>query len=203
MLRIDDWEPLNFTCFKAPLARVEAATREVLADDIPTGKRVFERGPLDLDRVKIGDPNVGGRIGASVVLFSPLTAPGFCCFVSDAQDGWATLVNVLSGNLRCDAFKISTSLPCPEYPMSRLSAYAEGECLRVVCTMRDDPSWVFYSKGAVLPVERPEHCKRRRIKDRLTREILVSYLRDLDINISDDDFWRATGPAAYVIWRHF
>ena len=112
-------------------------------------------------------------------------------------------MNVLSGKLRCDAFKISTSLPGPEYPMNQLMAYSEGGCTRVVYAMRDEPNWAFFSEGALLAVERPEHYKRRRIRDRLTREILVDYLRDLDIDIADDDFWHATGPAVYVIWRHF
>ena len=163
MPRIDDWETLTFACFKTPLARVEAAPREVLADHIRSGKHVVEMGLLDLDRVRIGDPNVGGRIGSGVVLFSPAAAPAFCCFVSDTQDGWATLVNLLSEKLWCDAFRISTSLLGPEYPMNQLVAYSGGECIRVIYAMRDDPNWVFFSEGALLPMERPGHCTRRRM----------------------------------------
>jgi hypothetical protein len=153
--------------------------------------------------VKIGDPKVGAATGSSVVLFSPMTAPALCCFVSDAQDGWYTLGNVLCSKLRCEAFKISMSLPSRDYPINQLIAYAEGEDIRWVRAMQDDPNWEFLSTGALLPVERPEYYKKRRIRDRLTREILVGYMQELGIDIADDDFWRAAGPAFYVIWRHF
>jgi hypothetical protein len=64
--------------------------------------------------------------------------------------------------------------------------------------MREDPSWEFYQRGELRSFEDPANYKKRRIADRLNREILLTYLGKLGWDLANPKFWTSQHPAVYI-----
>ena len=54
-----------------------------------------------------------------------------------------------------------------------------------------DPKWKFYCEGEIQPFEVKEFYERKIIKQRLNKEILISYCVKLGIDIREDSFWKS------------
>src|SRR5262245_55727626 len=99
---IDEWPALNFSYFSMSRDTVACEITTILAAHIRAGRYQVIDAPLDLKSMSIGHPHIGGSVGPSALVFSPRINPTISIFVSDSQDGWATLVNILSNNMKCD-----------------------------------------------------------------------------------------------------
>lgn len=203
MSKLDQWEFLVFSCFRASLSEVIAAVRVIFAGRIASGRYSLEEWPLELGNSRIGDPRAGGSSGTSAIFYSSMGLPGSCIFVPDGQDGWQTLVNLLSRTLRCTTYRISTSLASVEYPFNSVTVYERGEPVRIVQAMLDGERWAFYTQGGILDFEDPAHYRKRKIAARLDRDIVVSYLDRLGIDVCSEEFWRSSVPAFSLTWHHF
>ncbi|MDR1290177.1 MAG: hypothetical protein LBK06_03150 [Planctomycetaceae bacterium] len=53
----------------------------------------------------------------------------------------------------------------------------------------DDDKWIFGESGNPLPFENTTIYKKRRIKERFTEELLISYCEKLGIRLLDEDFY--------------
>lgn len=68
---------------------------------------------------------------------------------------------------------------------------------RTIAAVRGTGGWEFQNEGALLPFERPERYKARRVKDRMTPELLEEYCIALGIRPFDEDFY---GPRAALFY---
>ena len=58
-----------------------------------------------------------------------------------------------------------------------------------------DPKWVFNNDGDVLPFENASYYERKRISDRINKDIIIEYCHKLKLDITNDDFWKSNIPA--------
>ena len=121
--------------------------------------------------------------------------------IANLADGWATMCNVLAGQLPGMSILVR-SATAQEYPLTDLQVWDKGESVRYVRAMREEPSWEFFSKGDPMEFENLDHYKRRRIADRLNRDILVEYLARLGWDLASPTFWQSKLLAFYLLEPH-
>ncbi|HXT60534.1 MAG TPA: hypothetical protein VN699_17970 [Pirellulales bacterium] len=68
---------------------------------------------------------------------------------------------------------------------------------RTIAAVRDTSGWEFQNNGALLPFEHPDRYKARRVKDRLTQELLEEYCIAMGIRPFDEDFY---GPRVALFY---
>jgi hypothetical protein len=117
------------------------------------------------------------------------------------QSGDYFVVEYANSRFKLPAAAIRATTPNVEWPVNEFICYEGGTRRRVVRAMRDSPRWDFYSDGEVLPCEALESYGRRRVRDRLTREDLLSYLEAWGAPVRSDEFWRSSEPAFTLLRR--
>jgi hypothetical protein len=80
-----------------------------------------------------------------------------------------------------------------------MQLWKQGNSLRLVQVLRDTDKWEFIERGPVQPFENPVNYKKRRRRDRLTRDDLLKYMRSFGWEFNRSDFWRSESPAVYYI----
>ena len=140
-------------------------------------------------------PERGGAHFPKVVFFKPVSA---CVTVqySNYYDGWFTLSNYISEKIQKPFYLISFSNETSNDQCFLFSLYQNGAVKRMVRAMQD-PKWIFYNDGTVLPFENEDYYKKRRINDRLNKDIIIEYCRKLKLDITNDDFWKSSEPALF------
>ena len=107
-------------------------------------------------------------------------------FYSKVSDGF---VNFFEGFLRFSndsGYFFSVSDNAREYPCNYLKVYEhEGVLSRMVRSMKDSGGWEFFEKGEVLSFEK-DYSKTRRIKDKLSKEIVIEYLKELGFSYENE-----------------
>lgn len=139
----------------------------------------------------------------------PLESPYSRRLLVAAENGWTAYfdndleggdpfpwVGHLSSELSCHGV-LATHVPWEQYrfPATQFELLGpEGEPpLHYVRTVSagifDSGRWSFAAHGAVQPFEQMVRYGARRVRDRLTREMLVQYLQTLGIHADDPDFY--------------
>jgi hypothetical protein len=62
--------------------------------------------------------------------------------------------------------------------------------------------WLCCLDGPVQPFENPDYYLRRRIRDRLNREVITEYLQKLGYDITKNEFWTSDSQA-WLIWDNW
>ena len=113
------------------------------------------------------------------------------------------LINVLSNHIKCNIYRISTTVDNANYPINEISVCVMGNSVRTVRSMLDGDRWEFYEEGDALPFENEELYKNRRIRKRINRETIVSYMIKLGMDINNMEFWQSETSSTYVRWLCF
>lgn len=130
-------------------------------------------------------PPYGGEMEA----FSWWTSanyPGLIFLSSDEIDGASSLCYNLRRGLHCEVYEWSFSNGT-DSPMSRMQYTDKNGEVRVVMAYMDDPRWVFYQSGKLLPFEDESNYSRRFIKKRFNFDIQKQYLSRMGISLSNID----------------
>ncbi len=112
--------------------------------------------------------------------------PDLIFFSSNLIDGYYTLCNLLQSKLGCERFQWAFSNGT-DYTMSQMLYTDKNGEERIVMAYRDDPRWVFYQSGKLLPFEDESNYSRRFIKKRLNFDIQKQYLSRMGISLSNID----------------
>ncbi len=121
---------------------------------------------------------------------------------SNLPDGWMTLGNAIAAKLKTDLYRFSW---CDEDDPDAYNGFSYTDCStpkstdRVVYAMRD-PRWIFCNQGEPCFFEDLGNYKKRGIKDRLNKEIIISYCCKLGIKVTERDFLNPRGIGLRV--RH-
>lgn len=115
-------------------------------------------------------------------------------FVSSINDGYASLVTMLSRQIEGVFYSVRASSMKEVYPGNFLTVTDGGERRRVVYAMKDERSWVFFQKGDPLWFERPELYRRRLKRERMNPEILAEYIESIGYGSLDREFWSSSAP---------
>ncbi len=196
MTSLKDFEFLVIGLFRAPLADVRAAAYNIL--ELSTGRYVVRDAPLNIRSIYVGRPPSGGAHETRAVLFEPASSHGTTAFFTNLEDGWNTMCNILAGRVPGEHVQVRSSIEQDDYPLSDFEVWEGGTSVRYVRAMLEDPSWEFYQRGELRSFEDPANYKKRRIADRLNREILLAYLAKLGWDLASPKFWKSQLPAVYL-----
>ena len=117
--------------------------------------------------------------------------------MTNVADGWNSLSWLLAKKHEELQFQVLSSEEGASYPINRIEIWRKGCTVRTILAMKDSDRWLFSQEGVVESFEQPSLYKKRRIRDRLTREIIIQYLRSVGWDIERDDFWKSLGRVTY------
>lgn len=130
------------------------------------------------------------------------------CFWSPRgrPSGTALVANCAIGFNLARRFKhpvlgLRMSAPDDEWPICELSLYEQGALKRFVRAFRDDTRWDFFEQGERLPFEKDEYYRKRRIRDRLTPELLRGYSLALGWDLAPSALFASDRTAVSLIHR--
>ena len=178
------------TCINSSAFSVCNSIKDLLAQhNYP--KSIVEVNPQKSSFELPAQPHSGKQ---GFILWEPKNATGRSAFMATFSDGWATLIHNMGTTYKHDCLKIRISSVTAIYPICELFYYEGGEEKRLIRSMKDEPRWEFYQKGAPLQFEKLDYYKKRRIKDRFSEELLLEYLLMMGWNIRDEIFWKTEIP---------
>ncbi len=138
----------------------------------------------------------GGRLPSSGVFYYPSVNDEKLVFISNLSDGWDSLLYSISQNNSKSnylLFRMSQG----EHPLMEMSFVDSGNTLRLVRVMKER-KWEFYEEGVPLSFERKENYIKRKIPDRVTHELLLSYSIKNGIDFTSPDFFRTQKESLWV-----
>ena len=111
-----------------------------------------------------------------------------CVLLSNLQDGWQSLVYVITNGMNTSSFRFQFSALTSKEPMNYFSyRNAQTKDERIVYAMFED-KWLFYEQGQPLWFESLNDYKKRLIKSRITPALLEKYCEKIGLQIDDDCF---------------
>ena len=186
---IDTKEHIVFSVFETVnMERIQSS----LLENKPKNYNLFY-GKLDIEKDII--LKRGGAHFPKVIFFKPKQIDLIVQY-SNYYDGWFTLSNYISNNLKEPHYRFEFSNPEAFYKGFSFKKYAEEKILRLVYTMQD-PKWIFHEQGEVLSFENTANYEKKRIKDRLNKDIIIEYCSRLGFDIANDNFWESAKPALF------
>jgi hypothetical protein len=183
---ISQFEYFTFSCFESSLEEIE----DFLFTKMSVEKyKIIKQQSFEFDLYKV-KPQKGGSHLNKAYFFVPNLNDTIVVMVSNYSDGWQTLTNFISSELKLNAYSFRITNNENDESFNSFSYLKKGNKIRTVYTMKD-PKWVFYSEGDNQWFELEEFYKRRLIKNRLNKEILYQYCSKLNFEITNDFFWKS------------
>ncbi len=195
---LDEAEFLVMSIFFADIDFMKQGIREYFSEPVRSQKYLLSEGTLDLERVRVGRPQSGGRFPISAAVYSPCGYPNNCIFIANSSDGWFTFVNIISRRMRLNCLSFSTSIEGSIYPLNSIRYYRDGEEIRMVRTIKDGDKWEFFQRGEPLPFESVSNYNKRRIADRLNRTSLADAVELAGFNLRSAACWHSDVNALYI-----
>jgi len=181
----------NLAVLNAPMAQVARAfaalPHPVLAHPAPL---VF---PLQRYRAEAGDP--------PLILWSPLCAPELTAFMPCTSSGDYFVTSYARERFGLSFISVRSTAPDHSNPVNEFAIHAgkETKAFRWVRAMAGELHWEFHAEGEPLPFENIQAYKARRIRDRLTREMLLTYMEYWGAPVKNADFWRSAADAMTLV----
>lgn len=192
---IDTFPFLLLTCIDAPLEKVWDILWKGMTSDRHLRWKKWNDN-FDHRHIRIGAPS-HPEYPSRLALWEPNNAVGRSAFIG-TDDGRPGLAHQLGVRHRIAATYVAISNNENIYAKYALYHYDKHSNQRVLQALRSDTRWEFYSDGPPLPFERLEYYRRRRVTERLNREIILEYLLALGWDIQDPRFWESERPAWYA-----
>ncbi|MEM1159394.1 MAG: hypothetical protein AAGJ28_00535 [Pseudomonadota bacterium] len=112
-------------------------------------------------------------------------APQLTLIDTNLRDGYSSLMHCLSLSFAEDVFySLRSSAEQDPSPIHELKVRKAGKPIRVVRSMMESSGWNFFERGASLDFETPASYKAKRIRDRVTRDLLIDYFRRIGCDLA-------------------
>lgn len=134
----------------------------------------------------------GGLVTNDYALWEPLNGIGTTAFMCRLQDGWDSLAHCVSKSLGCKCVRIFASKDLRDSSANMFFVIENGKMSRCVYVLKDG-GWKFYQEGSPLSFEDTSKYSLQK-KERLTFDMVISYLRALGWLVDQTDFWKSNGP---------
>lgn len=194
----DTLEYLVFSYFFIDIQIMKNWLKGFFSQEHRKEKYSITEGLLDFQMVRLGNPNSGVGEGMVALVYAPKNSPNHCVFISNSGDGWYTLINRMCNELQIKCISIASTQDSVRYPLNSFRVYENGRDIRYVRAMLDGGQWDFFEKGAIQYFESSANYREKRIKNRLSRAVVVDYLGKVGIDIQVDGFWETDEPAFYI-----
>ena len=183
---INKFKYFTFTYLETSLGQVQKYIQERWGGD---DKYRITCTPFQFDLYASSPPKGGAHL-EKFYFFTPKSCESKCIMFSNYSDGLSSLIHVLTNDLKLKAYSFRISANNIPDALNEFSCIENGKTLRTVYAMKD-PKWKFYCEGEIQPFEEKEFYERKIIKQRLNKEILISYCVKLGIDIREDSFWKS------------
>ena len=148
---------------------------------------------VDTDNIYIGEPEHNGP--ERLLIWEPKNLPNKTAFISNLIDGYSSLIYCLCERNSLSA--ISVKFTNVKYSKDDLPSFFltyhdysnNKNTERVVYAIKETHKWVYYAVGEVQPFEDTTNYENRIKPKRINKPVLLSYLKKLNIDIEDDQFW--------------
>lgn len=185
-INIRDFESFSMAGYFAGIDSIAEHLSEVFPKN---NLRMTVLDDLDFQLIDLGSPKYNPPISKAII-YSPIATPGRTVLLTNLRDGWASLAIRLGNVVGCDCIRINTTRADVEYPLNRFAVMRDGVDIRYVHSMLDSDKWVFFEEGEVQPFEDAKQYKKRKIRDRLTRDLVFEYFSRMGFDIENEDLWR-------------
>jgi len=132
------------------------------------------------------------------LLYEPASNPGSTVFFPNFADGWYTAVNNYTRLNNKSAYQVGFTIDnAREHPAYFFSYFYvdKGQIKdRTVHAIKED-KWVFYAGETSLAIEDTNNYTRKRIKDRINNEIIISYLQKAGYDLTNNNFYKSNKNA--------
>ncbi|TMI62043.1 MAG: hypothetical protein E6H07_17425 [Bacteroidetes bacterium] len=133
------------------------------------------------------------------LLFEPATNLGSTVFFPNFRDGWYTAVYNYTKLRNKNAYQVGFTIDdTKKYPAYFFSYFYKDKgqiAERRVHAIKEDSKWVFFSGRTPLPIEDTSNYTRRSIKDRISNEIIIGYLKRAGYDLTDQNFYTSAKNA--------
>lgn len=197
MTVLQSYSHIAFTCMVRSLEQTRLEVRNQLLRPDRITPVVETEGEVDLGEIYLEAPLPGGRHPAKALFFAPRIAPQVTVMFANYADGWQTLSACISKRIPEPIYRFALSADEHDWPMYLFEIWEGGVQRRHVSVIKDVDRWKFWQTGEPLPEEDVAVYKKRRIRDRLTRQYLVSLAERLGFPVGDDRFWQSDSKAVY------
>jgi hypothetical protein len=194
----EEYHEYHISCINGNIEQVKSAIEKILkiTDQTHTWD-IQDKTFACIKEVCFPMPLKGLSLNRKFLIWSPSSNPTTTIFFSNLQDGWHTLIHILSKKYLFPSYTIALENILSEEPHF-LFYYHEGEKERIVRAMKESNRWNFYEEGIPLIFENLDNYTKKRIKDRVTKEMLIGYLKYLNWDILDDAFLNSSKAILYV-----
>ncbi len=210
----EEYDVLLVSCFSGPVSDVSAHLTTSMAK--ASGRSYLPQKalcenryhlvsvPLDFRYAYVGqfaahlkwDPR-------QIIFWEPVNAPGTTAMMSNSSGGNMHQVGAFSRNVPWASLFVQICSESEEHIVNFFNYYNTAVAGRNGRTLsvgqEENGRWGFWHGGPVQPFENPEYYKRRRIRDRLNRDVIAEYLNKLGWDIRDQAFWTSKKPAV-LMW---
>ena len=120
-------------------------------------------------------------------------------FVSSVNDGYDSMIAVLSKSISGILVNFRVSRMDITYPGTFIHAYENGTSRRTVYSMKDETQWRFWESGTPLWFEEPPQYTAHRKRDRLNLDVVKRYLNKLAFVSLNREFWINASETARIL----
>lgn len=137
----------------------------------------------------------GGALPSEGVFYYPCVNDRKLIFVSNLSDGWDSLLYCLARESKSSylLFRLLQG----DYPLLEMSFVDSGKTIRLIRVMKEN-KWMFYDVGNPLWFEEEDNYSRRRITDRVTYELLLSYSIKNGVDFHSPDFFKTKKESLWL-----
>ena len=176
---------------------IDVKSCQIMLDKIlnngPIVKYKISINTIETDKIYVGNPLYNGMI--KILIWEPKYIPGKTAFFCNIIDGYATLVYKLCSRNRLSCISVdftNTKYTKDDRPsfFFRYYNFTDNKNIdRFIYAIKESHKWVFYEKGEVQPFEDISNYQNKIKPKRINKEIILGYLRNVNIDIEDDNFW--------------
>lgn len=160
-----------------------------LIDDSLTKKWEKRKSSLSYKKAaKLLDGSIDDNEKCSCIIWQPNNNNAYSVFITNMSDGWPTLLNCYQEIYKSEILFITMTIKSVDFEPMNCFEYFKGRRHRLIQVSRDN-RWQFIEEGKALGFENEEYYKRKKIANRLDKEIIIEYLKSNGIEIDNAIFW--------------
>ncbi len=151
---------------------------------------IYSKGKINIHDIYFPEPLMGGNHLPKFSIWDLAYNKDTSVFMINLADNWYRRLKRYTGLFggRCFQFYISID-PKVNFPAFIMNCFEDGENIRTVQLICEGDKWSFFQDGKAFPFENKNIYKKRKIRDRLTAELLIEYSSKIGCKVMSDQTW--------------
>ncbi|GHT78554.1 hypothetical protein FACS189464_2220 [Bacteroidia bacterium] len=138
---------------------------------------------------------------AKALFYNPDIAPQLTIGLGNGRGCWGTLCNNISANLSVNNIQMELNTKDSDITRNQFRVYdgrIKGYTREVQRILGDNNRMEFVNSGEPLWFENTEYYKKRKITDRINKNILMEYANKIGIDLGSNELFETTQKSLYV-----